>query len=242
MPTTPNYAIPYPDGSTAFTPLQQKFADIALGVDSALTTGIGGSPRLANSDAERNGIYPTPVQGNTVNRPDKGYTERYFGTFNPTTNPGGANPAGWYPDSTGMSVFLGTFTGTVNNGASPGVGTSTLPYTEVHDPFDIHNATTNPDRITPKFPGLYRVTLFSGFAGNTNGVRTVAGLKTAVAIPGMSPTVSAAISAGGQQSTSGVVDMNGSTDYVTFTTSQNSGSNLVTTGSVAVDYLGPKRG
>ena len=37
------------------------------------------------------------MQGNTVIRTDKGYTEQYFGLYNAGTNPGGATVAGWYP-------------------------------------------------------------------------------------------------------------------------------------------------
>lgn len=99
MPTTSPWNIPYPDGPTNLTPLQTHFANIANAVNSALTDGLGGAPRIANSDAERNSLIPAPVQGNTVLRPDKGYTEQYFGLYNSSTNPSGATPAGWYPVS-----------------------------------------------------------------------------------------------------------------------------------------------
>lgn len=97
MPTTPKFQIPYPDGNSNYTPLQDWFAGIANGVEAALNTGLGGAPRIANSDSERNIIYPSPVQGNTVLRPDKGYTEQYFGTYDVSTNPAGRTPSGWYP-------------------------------------------------------------------------------------------------------------------------------------------------
>lgn len=97
MPSTPNFAIPYPAGTDNFSPLQNWIAGVALGADSALTTGLGGAPRVANSDAERNAIYPAPAQGNLVLRPDKGYIEQYYDLYNAGTNPGGAPIAGWYP-------------------------------------------------------------------------------------------------------------------------------------------------
>lgn len=99
MPQTPNFNIRYPDGPTSYTPLQQHFSNLALDVDNALQNGLGGAPRIANSDAERNTIYPAPVQGNTVVRPDRGWTEQYFGAYNSGTNPAGATTAGWYPVS-----------------------------------------------------------------------------------------------------------------------------------------------
>jgi hypothetical protein len=48
---------------------------------------------------ERDSLFPTPAQGNSVWRSDLGWEERYFGLYSATTNPGGATPAGWYPTS-----------------------------------------------------------------------------------------------------------------------------------------------
>jgi hypothetical protein len=42
-------------------------------------------------------VFPSPVQGNLANRPDKGYIEVYLATYDPSTNKGGAAVAGWYP-------------------------------------------------------------------------------------------------------------------------------------------------
>lgn len=97
MPTTSPWNIPYPDGPTVLTALQSHFANIANATNEALTNGLGGAPRLAASDAERNAIYPAPVQGNGVYRTDKGYEERYYALYNVSTNPGGAVVAGWHP-------------------------------------------------------------------------------------------------------------------------------------------------
>lgn len=99
MPVTTNFQIPYPDGNSNYTPLQDWFAAIANGTETALNTGLGGAPRIATSDAARNALYPAPVQGNTVVRPDKGYTEQYFGLYDVGTNPGGLTVAGWAPIS-----------------------------------------------------------------------------------------------------------------------------------------------
>lgn len=49
------------------------------------------------SQAERDSIFPSPVQGNRVYRRDVGWEEAYFGVYNSTTNFGGAAVAGWYP-------------------------------------------------------------------------------------------------------------------------------------------------
>ncbi len=64
---------------------------------TALNTWIKSGSRTANSDAARAAIFPAPAQGDTVFRTDKGWEERYYAAYNASTNPGGANPAGWYP-------------------------------------------------------------------------------------------------------------------------------------------------
>ena len=52
--------------------------------------------RVANQ-AERNSVYPAPVQGNTVFRADLGYEEKYYAAYNATTNPDGTKGTpGWY--------------------------------------------------------------------------------------------------------------------------------------------------
>lgn len=50
------------------------------------------------SQAERDAQYPTPAQGMSVYRTDLGVTQRYYGLFNSSTNPGGKSVAGWYTD------------------------------------------------------------------------------------------------------------------------------------------------
>lgn len=49
------------------------------------------------SQAERDSVYPAPVQGNTVFRADLGYEEKYYAAYNATTNPDGTTGTiGWY--------------------------------------------------------------------------------------------------------------------------------------------------
>lgn len=133
MATTPLFKITYPEGGANLTPLQSWFAAIANDVENALTTGLGGAARLANSDAERNTIFPAPVQGNQVLRPDKGYTEQYYGLWNSSSNPGGATPAGWYPVSGILPYHLlrGKTMGSV------GVSASSYFLTEYATYFDV---------------------------------------------------------------------------------------------------------
>lgn len=52
--------------------------------------------RVANA-TERDSVYPSPVQGNTVFRADLGYEEKYYAAYNATTNPDGTTGTiGWY--------------------------------------------------------------------------------------------------------------------------------------------------
>lgn len=75
------------------------------------------------SQAERDAQYPTPAQGMSVYRTDLGVTQRYYGLFNSSTNPGGRNTAGWYDTekSVGLvpispsSVVVTTGTATANS-------------------------------------------------------------------------------------------------------------------------------
>ena len=48
------------------------------------------------NQTERDAQYPTPAQGMSVYRTDLGVTQRYYGLFNSSTNPGGRDSAGWY--------------------------------------------------------------------------------------------------------------------------------------------------
>lgn len=51
------------------------------------------------NQSERDAQYPTPGQGMSVYRTDLGYTERYYGLYNASTNPAGRTPAGWYKEA-----------------------------------------------------------------------------------------------------------------------------------------------
>jgi hypothetical protein len=74
------------------------------------------------SQAERDAQYPTPAQGMSVYRTDLGVTQRYYGLFNSSTNPGGRDTAGWYntEKSQGLvpiqptTVTIATGTGSTN--------------------------------------------------------------------------------------------------------------------------------
>lgn len=100
--TTPDNIV-YPTLGDDVGELEVVFGALATSVQNAFTTRFGSAsvqkvPALAvNTVAERNAIYPSPIQGNRVWRNDKGWEEAYFGLYNATSNPAGTSAAGWYP-------------------------------------------------------------------------------------------------------------------------------------------------
>lgn len=93
-PTIPD-GIPRPVGGDGF-----KLTAFLSSMGDAIQTALSKrGPVLVNNAAERDAIFPgTPPQGALVTRADVNWTERYYGAYNATSNPGGAAIAGWYPD------------------------------------------------------------------------------------------------------------------------------------------------
>lgn len=94
----------------------------------------------AASDAARNLLVPSPVAGDAVFRTDKGYTERYYTAYHATNNPGGATPAGWYPEP-GADIYAWL---QKNNGfqsvSSPAAAVSGLVLAEQSGGFTIQSS------------------------------------------------------------------------------------------------------
>lgn len=237
MPVTPRFGIPYPDGPSGVTPLPAWFAGLAVGVENAMITGLGGAPRLARSDSERNTQAPSPSQGDLFWRPDKQWVEAYFEAYNGTTNPLGATPAGWYPLSgfTPQAQFYRL--GNITNAASQKV---------------LAGATTR--RITPDISlnaagdivfttlGVYEAKVqFEWGTANSAGQRNMAGGGTATSFGSSSFVLAPAnIASLGQY---GHFHFSVTAPGQTWTpsTSQNSGITLVLRNTVDVNYIGPNQ-
>lgn len=71
--------------------------------------------------AARTALFPTPAQGNRVWRSDTMREERYYGTYNATTNPGGATTAGWVTSSEPFAMAAGRATQGATVNAATGV-------------------------------------------------------------------------------------------------------------------------
>lgn len=116
MATTSPDGINYPTNADAQKTLEQRLQDTATSVQTALTHN---TVAVVASAAARDSRFPTPTQGDGVWRSDKGWEERYFGTFNSSTNPGGATPAGWYPVAGAMPFARANKTATQAISSNP---------------------------------------------------------------------------------------------------------------------------
>lgn len=93
--TLPDNLLQFTGGSSIGHP-EVAFNAMMTSVQNALL--LGAVVQVPNAAARDIRFPPgSVIQGNRVDRLDTGYTERYFGTYNSSTNPGGATPAGWYP-------------------------------------------------------------------------------------------------------------------------------------------------
>lgn len=143
-------------------------------IDSyASATDTKANPTAA-SDAARNALIPTPVAGDAVFRTDKGYTERYYTAYHATSNPGGATPAGWYPEP-GADVWVSM----VKNDGFQTVSTSTpvLVTGMVLKGASGGSFTVSSNRIKVPVSGMYRIVV-SGYATGTGTAVIIFGINT----------------------------------------------------------------
>jgi len=115
MATTAKWGIQLIDDTMPTAPLEGLFNLQANSLDSALTSADTAirqdtSPNVA-SQAERDALFPAPVQGNRVYRVDLGLTEGYFETFNASSNPGGRPTPGWQVAYAGERFGVATVAG-----------------------------------------------------------------------------------------------------------------------------------
>lgn len=191
--------------------------------------------------AERTTFFPAPAQGNRVYRNDLGYTEAYFALYNAASNPGGATPAGWYPQSGTSVMFSGVAVGPVANATEVVVGTSAIPFTEDTDAPNWH--AVNATRVIPTIAGYYRAVVAQNWAGNLAGGRIAQVRKNGASIlAGAFREVPSTQTGGAPSSTIVYVSMNGTTDYFDFTAFQDSGATALNVNLRAtVEWLQPNR-
>jgi hypothetical protein len=160
MQTTPNFGIAYPTGPDDVTPLQATLATMASSVDNALMGIAGQTPMLPVANTtERDSIYPSPVQGDSVFRIDKGWMEVYYAAYSASANPGGTIVAGWYPVFGKLPRITMMRTGEDQSIAGDNAHHK-LAYNSVSDTVGTaFSADTNEGRVTATLGGRYRVTV-----------------------------------------------------------------------------------
>jgi hypothetical protein len=199
---------------------------------------------VAASAAARNAHWGTPTTsstqlalqnlGATTIRTDTGVVERYFATYNATTNIGGSAAPGWYPVD-GSATFSATATKSTTNNTVENVGASGYAYTELTDNLGWHSPTVNPERITPTVAGLYRVTSTIYWGAGTTGTRRLQLLKNATPILESRNTASVSIG----NNIVFVLAMNGTTDYININSFQDNGGALTSSVAITVEYVRP---
>jgi hypothetical protein len=97
MPNTKKYSIYYADGETPLS-IATITAQQATSVDNAIDSLNQYAGRVVEDNNERDTLFTSPAQGNTVFRNDTGNVERYYDVYDVNSNPSGKSPAGWYPE------------------------------------------------------------------------------------------------------------------------------------------------
>ena len=185
------------------------------------------------SVADRTTQLAAPSQGMVSFLNDTGTLWQYYAAYG-VGNPGGATTAGWYPIS-GAAMFYGTATRSTTSGTDYTIGASGFTYTEYIDPLAWHSTATNTDRITPTVAGLYRVTNVATYGANASNYR-----RAVINVSGSLVTGAATLAVYAPAATAtAVVALNGSSDYVTCATYQDSTATLTVTSRVTVEFLRP---
>lgn len=119
---------------------------------------------------ERDLRFRQPLQGDGVYRADLGCEERYFDTYHPISNPGGAGKAGWYPTGGIMPFVAFRNTGyDVNSGLEGLIQNGTILVEE--DRRGWMKGAPNPWLVTPKIAGWYDVLGQFQFPNHSSGMR-----------------------------------------------------------------------
>jgi len=99
----------YADSSVDMSAAAISYAE-ALSVGNKLEEIKFDSAISVASQAARNSLFPTPVQGDAVWRTDTGIEQRYYTAYNSKTNPGGKTPSsgtgGWFATTSNIRPII----------------------------------------------------------------------------------------------------------------------------------------
>lgn len=235
----------FPDNTAPVSPLENLFSQMATSVNTMGSMILQATPSLVASDAARAALFPTPAQGNSVIRSDKGWIEMYFAAYNATSNLAGVRtaPAGWYPISGNTPyVMYGKSAGGAVTSANTGVSQVALDTTTMQR--GLGGAFTNSSgSITCAIAGFYQVNFQVEFSANSDSARRQARLfQNGNDI--MEAHGSGAVQAGGQTATAGAAWSGylAAGDVLTLNAGQGSGSTLTVNNLgtyLAIEMSGP---
>lgn len=239
-PTTP----PVPSNAIGLNPIAvaanaTSIFSANIGPTASLAVVIGGLRSFASA-ALRDAAIPSPTNGLQISRSDTGWIEQYYGTL--------AVAPGWYPIYGRLPFTRLALSGSLASGGLTVIGATAplwVPATfsagvsPAGDTPGWHSA-SNPERVIPTLPGLYRIEVATEWASNATGYRAVELRKNNVRIPG---SVSEQTTVANQWGASNVVRevwLNGTTDYLSVAANQASGSALAISSEFNVQYVGPE--
>lgn len=225
---------------TAWQQIPIGTVTVAEGGTGATTRSAAGLAPVVASATARDTLIPSPVQGDSVWRSDKGYIERYRAAYNVSTNPGGMVVAGWYPDGPITARFWipdhtanpsGSFTMTLDTAKSSPLASNL---------FSISGAI-----VTLRNPGVYAIWYRVRSAAVASGTRAFFGVQMSdLFLNGTSTLVDAGFRTSIENSfedsdhVSAVYTANSAGVTATFST-YSSVSALYNAGIAAITYLGP---
>lgn len=152
------------------------------------------APYVASSSTARDTFFGVPadetarlnLQNSGVQcfRSDKGWTEQYLATYNASTNPGGATPAGWYPFGGSRPAARLIKTNNQATSATSGAVTKIEFNSVVFDTANLSGPNTY--SLTAPIPGIYQVITHTAYASGNAALFFVTALYKNGAVIGQS--------------------------------------------------------
>lgn len=145
---------------------QALWNDLAQDISTAITN-VQAANVVAASSTARDTYWGTPTttatqralqdRGAHTIRTDLGWTERYYATWNGSTNPGGAAVAGWYPVAGKMPYVV------ARRAATQALTTtaSAVTWDAIDESFFVTWSASQPTRLTATVAGEYEVNAFA---------------------------------------------------------------------------------
>ena len=183
------------------------------------------------------------VKANSADMPD--LTWVYYAAYNATTNPFGTSisgtpTAGWFPAAGSQLAFDSTFSGTISTSVDTVL--SGTVFTEVLDLYNMHNVSTNTERIVPGIAGFWTVAFLCVWGTGSTGGRRIEVNVNGVLDRFIDATSGGTVGGGVSQELLLHRRKMSSTDYFSAAVFQTQGASLTASGRISMDYAGPPVG